>query len=97
MVGYDVYGNVGALQALSDDQSAYHAKFQAIMQSIDADAKAVIGKWEGAGQAEFHHRSDQYHQHYQSVQAAFSQLISATEAASANYAKLANYLTATFG
>lgn len=96
MSSYDVYGNVAALQALSDDQSAYHAKFQAIMQAIDSHAKTAVGKWEGSGQQEFLQRSDRYHQCYQSVQAAFSQLIAATDSASVNYAKLSNRLVALF-
>lgn len=96
MTGYDVYGNVASLQVLADDQAAYHAKFQAIMQAIDSHAATVTGKWDGAGQAEFLQRSEQYNQHYQSVQAAFSQLITATDSAASNYSTLANYLIATF-
>ncbi|MGW1678628.1 WXG100 family type VII secretion target [Saccharopolyspora sp. NPDC002376] len=95
--GFEVYGNVGALQGLAGEQQGYLSRFKAIMATIDSHAKDTIKQWEGSGQPGFQSRSNEYNQQFQSVNNAFAKLIDSTDGAANNYSKLTNNLNNLFG
>lgn len=94
--GFEVYGNVGALQGLAGDQQAHMSRFKGIMGQIDAQAQQTLGQWEGAGNPEFRKLSDEYQTHFNAVLSAFAKMVDATDGAADNYQRLCNYLNGLF-
>lgn len=94
--GFEIYGNVGALQSLAGEQQGYLSRFGGIMSTIDAHAKQTLGQWEGAGTAEFTRLNSQYNAHFQSVLSSFAKLVDATDGAGQNYSRLVGTLSGMF-
>ncbi|WP_395726922.1 WXG100 family type VII secretion target [Nakamurella sp.] len=94
--GFEIYGNVGALQSLAGEEQGYVSRFGGIMSTIDSHAKQTLSQWEGAGTTEFTQLSTQYNAHFQSVLSSFAKLVDATDGASQNYARLVGVLSGMF-
>lgn len=94
--GFEIYGNVPALQSLASTQQGYVSRFNGIMSTIDSHAKQTLGQWEGAGTSEFTRLSNQYNTHFQAVLSSFAKLVDATDGASQNYSRLVGVLSGMF-
>lgn len=93
---YDIYGDVGRLNELADNQQSYHARFAGIMDGISTAATQTMSQWSGAGQEGFTATSVEYEQLYESVQQAFTRLIGSTRDSAESYAGLTRSLQSLF-
>ncbi|TQN30769.1 WXG100 family type VII secretion target [Haloactinospora alba] len=94
--GFEVYGNVGGLQELSEEQRGHLGRFQAIMNQIKEQSESTVNKWEGSGSEEFKAKANEFDNQFNAVNAAFAKVIDATDGAANNYSKLSRHLNGLF-
>lgn len=82
---YDVYFNSASMDEVNADQSSQLAEFTRIMSQIDEVARNTRGDWDGDGSQEFATESDTYQEHYESVMAAFMEMINAGDETSLQF------------
>jgi uncharacterized protein YukE len=82
---YDLYGNVGNLQALAAVQQNYRSRFEGILNDFQSAVARVQGEWVGAGTEGFSTFNLTTSAEYTDVQAAFNRLATATDDAGANW------------
>ncbi|CAM4036282.1 hypothetical protein GCM10009799_22540 [Nocardiopsis rhodophaea] len=95
-MSFEVYGNVGGLQNLAEEQQGYLQRFQGIMEQIKTQSSSTVDKWEGSGSPEFQAKAQEFDSHFNQVNSAFAKVIDATDGAANNYRKLSNYLNGLF-
>ncbi|MBE1532094.1 WXG100 family type VII secretion target [Actinomadura algeriensis] len=94
--GFDVYGHSGRLQGLADEQAHHLARFQALLSQIDAQARATLAEWEGAGRDGARRLFDEYEERFAQVNDKFRRLVESTEGAGTQYAALGRTLEGMF-
>jgi uncharacterized protein YukE len=94
--GFEFYLHPGKVQQLASTQQSAWTRFNGIMQAIDGQARSTLSAWEGAGNPQFARANDDYHNHFNAVQAAFTKLIGNTDDAASRGTTLVNRLDGMF-
>ena len=93
---YELYGNPGQLQSLSDLQASYRTRFAGILEQLATVASNAKGNWVGAGSEQYDASHMKHTKEYQDVQAAFGKLIGMTSDASGRWAQTCSFANSRF-
>ncbi|GAB3996540.1 hypothetical protein GCM10029992_16960 [Glycomyces albus] len=95
--GFELHGDVGRLQGLSEVQTSYRGKFDGILGQIQSSVSTAKGQWSGAGLDGFSAFNTSTEGEFTDLQAAFDKLAAATDDSASNWQSAVTRITSRWG